>query len=331
MVKNVLVTASGGLVGQGVLRSLRNSKTFKLVTGDPDPNTKGHLLGDHRVQLPMANDAEYVDKVLNICLKENISYVIIGSDTELQSFAVSRKRFKDLNINVIVSDPTVINIADDKLLTAVWLEQYGFPFPKTMLLEVPNVDKLLTWKFPVILKPKKGGRRSYGVKRVDNLKALTKLWSNGEANNVVVQEELQGDEFTAGVLCVNGSVKAVCVLKRDLRDGNTFNAYHDEACDKFIPKLTEIARALKPEGPCNFQFRVKDNEPTIFEINARFSGTTPLRMMFGFNEVEALLNYYESGTEIEQPSLQHGTVYRVTSDVFVSKDEVKEFPFMIGV
>lgn len=328
---NILTTASGGLVGQGVLRSLRKNASyynFKLITGDPDPNARGHLIGDYKVVLPMADDPEYIDKVLEVCKNEKINYIIIGSDTELMNFAVSKERFKKINTKVIVSDPTVIGIADDKYLTAEWLRQNGFPCPKTALLEPEILMGDLS--FPIIVKPKSGGRRSYGVLRANNFKELSDIWSKSKTINVA-QEELQGDEFTAGVLVVDGTVQAVCVLKRDLRDGNTFNAYHDDkTCDKFIPRLTEIAKVLQPEGPCNFQFRVKDDEPVIFEINARFSGTTPIRYMFGFNEVEELLKLYEYGAKIEQPKLKNGTVFRVTGDVLVEegkKYEVTELPF----
>ena len=34
---------------------------------------------------------------------------------------------------------------------------------------------------------------------------------------------------------------------------------------------------------CYFQFRLKDNKPVIFEINARFSGTTPIRFTKSFS------------------------------------------------
>lgn len=325
---NILVTASGGLVGQGVLRSLRKNASYfqwKLITGDPDLNARGHLIGDRKVTLPMADDPEYVDKVLEVCKNEKINYIIISSDTELMNFAVSKKRFKEINTKVIVSDPTVIEIADDKYLTAEWLRQNDFPYPKTTSLETLTIkDK--DFSFPIIVKPKNGGRRSYGVLRANNFRELSDIWLKSKTVNVA-QEELQGDEFTAGILVVDGIVQAVCVLRRDLRDGNTFNAYHDETCDRFIPRLTEIAKVLQPEGPCNFQFRVKDGEPVIFEINARFSGTTPIRWMFGFNEVEELLKSYEYGTKIEQPKLKNGTVFRVMGDVLCESDKVTEFSF----
>src|SRR3546814_995014 len=75
-------------------------------------------------------------------------------------------------------------------------------------------------------------------------------------------------------------------MRRDLRDGNTYRAYVAD-----YPELNDqvrmLGRALQPHGPANFQFRTDaDGTPCVFEINARFSGTTPLRAMAGFNEVE---------------------------------------------
>ncbi len=52
----------------------------------------------------------------------------------------------------------------------------------------------------------------------------------------------------------------------------------------------------------NFQFRLdRDGRPRPFEINARFSGTTPLRALAGFNEVEMALRHVLLGEPVVQP------------------------------
>jgi carbamoyl-phosphate synthase large subunit len=145
------------------------------------------------------------------------------------------------------------------------------------------------------------------------------------ANNLVVQELLSEEEgeFTTGCIVIDGRCKAVVSLKRDLRDGNTYRAYRqgENEHDRMIAK---IAEKLGVDGPANFQYRIRNGEPVIFEINGRFSGTTPLRYMFGFNEVEALLNHVFGVKEIEQPRLKNGAVLRVFSDVFVETEQLED-------
>jgi len=141
-------------------------------------------------------------------------------------------------------------------------------------------------------------------------------------SNMVVQQYLPEDpgEFTSGCIVLDGICKSVVTLRRDLRDGNTFRTYRDSQTVIYDDHITKIAEALSPIGPVNFQFRVYQGKPVVFEINCRFSGTTPIRSFYGFNEVEAILNYYKYGKEINPQSLKYGVVLRTMSDIFISHE-----------
>ena len=109
----------------------------------------------------------------------------------------------------------------------------------------------------------------------------------GRQSLVVQQHVGHADaEYTAGVIAFNGVVDAAIVMRRDLRDGNTYRAFVEP--DKGLAEaVIAMGSALRPHGPANFQFRLDAaGVPRVFEINARFSGTTPLRALAGFNEVE---------------------------------------------
>jgi carbamoyl-phosphate synthase large subunit len=114
----------------------------------------------------------------------------------------------------------------------------------------------------------------------------------------------------------------VVVLRRDLRDGNTYRAYREPGCSQHDAFIVRVAEALGSHGPCNFQFRLRDGEPVVFEINARFSGTTPVRAIFGFNEVAAIVDLLLDGRPIPVPHLREGVVLRTTGDVFVDAGQI---------
>jgi len=178
--------------------------------------------------------------------------------------------------------------------------------------------------YPYIAKPVDGAR-SKGIKIIENESDLNAVCEY--PNNLVIQEMLTDDmgEFTTGCLVVGGKCVAVVSLTRDLRDGNTWRAYRSSKTSEYDKIIVAFAEALGVEGPANFQYRIKDGKPVIFEINGRFSGTTPLRLMFGFNEVEALLDYYLEGKSISQPVLKEGVVLRVFSDLFIESEVFTEF------
>jgi carbamoyl-phosphate synthase large subunit len=174
--------------------------------------------------------------------------------------------------------------------------------------------------YPLFAKPFDGAR-SLGIKKIENHQELMEIY-HPESNLVVQQYLPESDgEYTSGCIVLGGKCKAVVTLKRDLRDGNTYRAYRDDETSKYDSLIIPIAEKLNADGPVNFQFRIFNGKPIIFEINGRFSGTTPLRHFFGFNEVEELLKYYLFGTEINEPNLRNGIVLRTWSDIFVNEQE----------
>jgi carbamoyl-phosphate synthase large subunit len=60
-----------------------------------------------------------------------------------------------------------------------------------------------------------------------------------------------------------------------------------------------IAKALRPTAPINIQCRLVDGRVIPFEINPRFSGTTSLRAMAGYNEPDVLIRRDVLGETIE--------------------------------
>ncbi len=326
--KNILVTGAGALLGQGILRLLQISNFSKRIfTADPDPKSAGHWLGDYAIIIPKVIDSNYIDVIKKVIVQHKLDAILVGTDVELPILSKYKKTFlQEYGCQVIVSSEDVITIANDKLLTAEFLKKHNFPFPisvmandKKKLIEIE--EKL---GFPLFAKPFDGAR-SLGIKKIENHEELMEIYNSN--SNLVVQQflpETEG-EFTSGCIVIKGKCKAIVTLKRDLRDGNTYRAYIDSETAKYDKFIIPIAEKLCPDGPVNFQFRIFKGEPIIFEINGRFSGTTPLRHFFGFNEVEAVLKYYLFNTEIETPILKNGLVFRTWSDVFINENEFNAF------
>lgn len=325
--KNILVTGAGALLGQGILRSLDYSEnSYYVVSADPDVRATGHSLADKSYRIPFAKEPSFLERIEEIVEKENINIILIGTDVELPAFAGHKDYLeKKYNLKVVVSNSEAIDIANDKWLTAEFLRKNGFPYPMSAL--TTDSEKIRNLKenadFPFIAKPVDGAR-SKGLQVINNEEELEEVCSY--ENNLVVQEKLSEEEgeFTTGCIVIEGKCVAVVSLVRDLHDGNTWRAYRkgDSPHDGVI---ASIAEKLGVEGPANFQYRIKDGKPVVFEVNCRFSGTTPLRMMFGFNEVEAIVDYYLEGKPIVRPELKDGTILRTFSDVFVPNNTLDEF------
>lgn len=74
-------------------------------------------------------------------------------------------------------------------------------------------------------------------------------------------------------------------------------------CEPVQSEAEKIAEALGSSGPLNIQGRWDGERFVLFEINPRFSGTTPMRAMANFNEPELLIDSY-LGLEQSVPSIK---------------------------
>ena len=316
----VLVTGAGAVLGQGIIKSLQSATTrCEIIAADPNPLSLGLYWADQAELLPMANDPAYPAAIEALLDKVRPDIVLIGTDVELGIFAEHRHEWeRKYATRILVSDPATIEIADDKYATARFLESHGLDMPLSVLPEDrAALDNLIaTVGFPLIVKPRRGAR-AVGVSLVHNHAELEQAL-HGRTGLVVQQLAGPDDqEFTAGVLFFEDEVKASIVLRRDLRDGNTYRAFVGDypECDEYV---RAVARALKPYGPANFQFRkAADGRCRLFEINARFSGTTPMRALVGFNEVDLALRYLLEGQPITQPAIQPGVVLRFLEEQFI--------------
>jgi carbamoyl-phosphate synthase large subunit len=317
----VLVTGAGALLGQGIIKSLRMAHTpYYIVAVDPDPRAAGLYWADRAYLVSYASEPRYLDEVCQIIDYEQPDAVLVGTDVELMIFATNKQKIDSTyQTRVIVSPPDTIQIADDKWLTYQFLSSYGFPHPRSALRD--NMDALLSeCGFPLVVKPRSGAR-SVGVHVVKNEKELNHALD--QVDNPIVQEMVSSpeEEYTSGVVITEGRVRSVITMRRDLRDGNTYRAYVEPDAP-FNSILSSVAEELGGMGSINFQFRSDKGVPKIFEINARFSGTTPLRAYAGFNEVDLVVRHYVYGDPIPTPSLRPAVILRYWDEIVVDPEEL---------
>lgn len=286
----ILVTGVGGGVGQSIVKSLQGT-IYSLVGADGEVLAAGLYAVPRAYRIPYAMHSDFVDSLLAIAKAEGCRLLLPGLDAELPVLARNRDKFASAGVTAMVSDPGVIDLCDDKLATAEFLQKHGFAAPLTATL-----DNAAGVPFPMVLKPRKGGARSQGVHVVRTADELAAQLSALNADNYVAQECIEGDEFTCGSVTLGGACQGVIVMRRVLRDGDTYKAFvvRDAAIEGHVRQVVE---ALQPFGACNLQLRVRDGVPYVFEINARCSGTTYCRTLAGFNEPQMIADYVLGGAK----------------------------------
>ena len=324
----VLVTGVGGSgIGGQILKALKMSSLPLFITGtDTTELSTGVKEVDQFIKVPLANDQEYIPMLLKICDQAAIKIIFPGSEPELKIISKNRHFFTEAGIIVPVNTENVINVCLDKFETNKFLSTHGFFYPKTIsinkLQDLPVVDF-----YPVIIKPNTGGSGSNGVmiaQDENELYAFVSFLLNISADLVI--QEYVGDpdsEYTVGVISsLEGELINSIAVHRVIENGlgnklkvknNTgktalgknlvvSSGISQGTVGKF-PEVTkqceDIAIKLGSQGPLNIQCRFVDGKVYVFEINPRYSGTTPLRAMVGFNEPEIMIRKYVLGETIE--------------------------------
>jgi len=325
----ILVTGVGSNLGQGILKSISGSSLECTLTGtDYFPSAvglywvdKGYILPD--VLKPGIDEEEWIEKLINIIKHEKVNIVLPGLDFEIPILARNKSTIQEQTGAVlVVSSEEVVTIGDDKWETVKYLKDNNFHYPESCL---PDQINNLDWvkSFPLIVKPR-FGHTSENVFLVKNELELHKSIQN--CHKPIIQEYLSdvGKEYTCGATFINGEIITLISLRRTLKNGNTQQAFCEktEEIDAYIKKLTF---SLKPFGPINFQLRLTERGPVVFEVNPRFSGTTPIRAKFGVNEVEAFINKIMGTTTGSEYKEKKGVVIRYFENQFVSWDQYKYF------
>lgn len=310
------VTGTGSLVGQAIIKCLKKSTFYKdsfVIGFDYVGETVGSYWVNENIILPDITKADIsyemaVDAMIEHLKEKDIDILFIGIDFDLPMYAKYKSKIEAaVKTKIIVNDENLISIADDKYKTFEFLKDNGFTYPQSYFPQDVPAD----FNFPAIIKPCTGAS-SIGVSIVKNIEEVNEKAAS--LQKPVVQELIgtADDEYTCGVVYIDGKMIDSIVLKRKLKKGDTFKAMHKNDFPEIIyTYINNLSDALKPNGVCNFQLRLdSEGVPKMFEINARHSGTTYFRCLFNYNEIEMILNYYFPVNEYVKPTKTFGMAMR---------------------
>lgn len=334
---NVMVTAAGGAIGQGIIKSIKMSTLdCDIISTDTQPYAVGLYRGKAGYIVPLAKAPDFIDEIIKICNKEDIHCILIGTDYELLKFAENKKRIeKETNAKVVVSPPEIIKISDDKWLTHRFLADNNLPHIPSV--QHHDVDKLIDEEgFPLIIKPRIGdsSKDVYVVRNKKELHEKLSLLVNKDAENPYLSQKVEPiiqkcleneqEEYTSTTITFDKKCYGVLSMNREMRfGGHTTKAIIDDfpVINKTIKK---IAETLNPFGPCNFQSRLVDNIPLVFEINCRFSGTTASCAQSRFNTVEASIRHIVLNEEIQELTYRKGVILRYFNEIYIPSEEISK-------
>lgn len=322
---NVLVLGVGGNVSQGILKALTlGSLRCRIVAACTNPGAAGLYTADSAYVSPGAQSPEFMPWLLDVCRRERIRAVLSGVEPVLDVLLPRAAQIRAATGALcLTNSAAAVAIGRNKLRTCEWLRDQGFAYAAFAASEDAAAVAALVRQvgFPLLAKPREG-KGSSGIQVIADQAALDQIC---QLPGYVVQEYLgdENSEYTAACFTDRDDiVRGTIVLHRQLQHGTTVSASAG-----LQPAVREeaqrIAAALRPQGPCNIQLRMHRGRPVCFEINVRFSGTTPMRARLGFNDVEAALRHYVLGEPAaDLPVITSGQVVRYWNELYVAPEAI---------
>jgi carbamoyl-phosphate synthase large subunit len=235
-------------------------------------------LCDKRFLVKPITHSNYIKQLLNIVKTNHVKLLIPTIDTDLLVLAQNKPKFAELGCFVLVSEPSVVEICQDKRKTHRFLLTNNF---ETISPQKALARKKISW--PCLLKPWDGAAGK-DVILVNNRKELS--FFAKRIPNLICQELIKGTEYTCDVY-VDFGMEIRCIVPRkriEIRAGEVSKGQVVKN-KEITNRVAELAKALKGgPGVITVQCFLQQNGNVRFsEINPRFGGGAPLAIKAGAN------------------------------------------------
>lgn len=266
-------------------------------------------VADEGVVTPIIYSDEYIPFLLNFCKEHHIDALMSLFDVDLPVLAANKEHFEEIGTKVIVSDPEVIDICNDKWKSFCFIRDNGFSAIPTYL----QLDEALSAlerseiRYPLIIKPR-WGMGSIAVYEAENEEELRVFYNKARNdvfasylkyesamdvdNSILIQQKIEGQEYGMDNICdLSGNYITTIIRKKiAMRSGETDCA--EVVDDPQLRKTAErLAKLTKHVGNMDMDVIVSQNTYYILEMNARFGGGYPFSHIAGVNLPEAMIRW----------------------------------------
>lgn len=263
----------------------------KVIATDMSTIAPAIYEADKYYIVPRITEPGYIDIILDICKKENISGVLSLIDPELSLLAENEEKFKNIGTTVIGSSYELCERALDKMQMFEWLRSHGYNCAKSYVDKNEFFADVKTGKanYPVFVKPVRGSA-SIAISKVFDNETVDLLFNHSD--NLMIQEYLDGQEIGADcyIDLLSGELVSVFTKKKIvMRAGET-----DKSVSFKDEKLFELIKKFVNESGWRGQIDIDifeiNGEYYISEVNPRFGGGYPHAYECGADHMKLIVN-----------------------------------------
>ena len=319
---NILILSAGtrNKIVQYFVKTLNG--TGKVIATDMSNLAPAIYEADKYYIVPKMTAPEYLDVVLDICKREEITGVLSLIDPELSLLAQNQEKFAAIGTTVIGSTYDLCEMALDKFQMYHWLTAHGYRCAKSYMNKeafFSDVDSGLI-AYPVFVKPARGSA-SISISKVYDRETVELLFAHEDG--LMIQEFLDGQEIGADVYIDMVSHEVVSIFtkkKLKMRAGETDKAvsFQDEKLFALIEQFVKVAGY---NGQIDIDIFDVNGEYYISEVNPRFGGGYPHAFESGADHMKLIVNNLEGkANECVIGKYENGTYMMKYNEVKVLRD-----------
>lgn len=241
--------------------------------------------------VPRITDPGYLEMILDICRKEEISGVFSLIDPELSLLAKERERFLAVGTTPIVSEYELVETCFNKYRMFQLLKRLSIPTAQCYIDRESFHQAMERGEiaYPVFVKPICGSA-SIHINQVSSDKELDVLFELYD--DLMIQQFMDGQEYGADLYVdmLSGKCTGLFVKKKlKMRAGETDKSvsYKDE---RLFAMLRDFAETCGFRGMIDIDIFEQNGEYYISEVNPRFGGGYPHAYACGVNLPRAVIN-----------------------------------------
>lgn len=308
--KTILVSGASGIVGYGILRSLKGLG-YRIIGTTIYKSSPADCFADIVEKPPLTKDEQYIPWLIDTIKRYDIDLIIPGIEADMFAWNKHRKELEEAGTIVLLNRSELIDLCMDKWTFYQELEKHDVKCRiRSSLSQDFNV-----FPTPFLLKPRCGfGAR--GIVKVESQDTFEAYRS--EIGRTLMMQEFVGteeEEYTVSAFFDRESkIRSLIAMRRKLSTQGFTEIAEVVSSEPFKALVQELSSIFAPVGPTNFQFRLHEGSWKLLEINPRISSSTSIRTAFGYNESKLSVDYFLQGKEIEQPKIKTGRAVRYVED-----------------
>lgn len=321
---NILILSAGtrNKVVQYFVNTLNNRGN--VIATDMSTLAPAIYEADKYYIVPKMTAPNYLDVILDICKKENISGVLSLIDPELSLLAENKDKFEALGTIVIGSSYELCEMSLDKFQMYQWLKDHGYNCAKSYI----NKDEFFAdveagvINYPVFVKPARGSA-SISISKVYDCETVELLFAHDEG--LMIQEFLNGQEIGADVYIDTVSKEVVSIFtkkKLKMRAGETDKAVSFKD-DKLFSLVKMFAKEAGYIGQIDIDIFDINGEYYISEVNPRFGGGYPHAFESGADHMKLILENLKGNINAEEIGNYEEGVYMMKYNEIMIKGNTK--------